>query len=237
LNRHSVKCGGEIPARFAPTIAQVRADAEMLFGHNTNVAVAGITYHVQTEDRGAAQAMIDTTVYFQGRVLHRRTNNYHDLLPLDPKREHALKLRVDEQHRAVVEEIRSGALKIAVPPDGKAPPAQTTPSVTAAPSHLHLELLNAKTWLTGKRAFLQIVVRDQAQKAVEGAKVTAKVEGAVQPAEFSVETGPFGHAQFEFDMPRLAGGDVALVIETSMGNARGHLRYNLRARPHVPRAS
>jgi hypothetical protein len=209
----------------------------MLFGHNTNVAVAGITYHVQTEDRGAANAMIDTTVYFQGRVLHRRTNHYQDLLPLDSNRERALKLRVDEQHRVVVEEIRSGALHIALPPDAKAPQAKTTPPAAAAPSHLHLELLNAKTWLTGKRAFLQIVVRDQAQKAVEGARVTANVEGAAQPAEFSTQTGPSGQAQFEFDMPRLAGGDVALVIDTTKGSARGHLRYHLRARPQVPRAS
>jgi hypothetical protein len=156
---------------------------------------------------------------------------------LDPAREHALKLRVDEQHRAVVEEIRSGALKIAQPSDGKLASPKATPPVAAVANHLHLELLNAKTWLTGKRAFLQIVVRDQAQKAVEGAKVTAKVEGAAQPAEFSAESGPFGHAQFEFDMPRLAGGDVALVIETSKGNARGHLRYNLRAKPQVPKAT
>ena len=209
----------------------------MLFGHNTNVAVAGITYHVQTEDRGAAHALIDTTVYFQGRVLHRRTNHYHDLLPLDPAHEHALKLRVDEQHRAVVEELRSGALHINPPPDGNAAPAITTPPAAAAPNHLHLELLNAKTWLAGKRAFLQIVVRDQAQKAVEGAKVTAKVEGAAQSAEFFTKTGPSGQAQFEFDMPHLAGGDVALVIETTKGNAHGHLRYHLRARPHVPKAS
>lgn len=209
----------------------------MLFGHNTNVAVAGITYHVQTEDRGAAHALIDTTVYFHGRVLHRRTNHYQDLLPLDPKREHALKLRVDEQHRTVVEEIRSGALQIALPADGNAAPPKASPPAAAAPRTLHLELLNAKTWLTGKRAFLQIVVRDQAQKAVEGAKVTAKVGGSAQPAEFSAETGSFGHAQLEFDMPPLAGGDVALVIETTKGNAHGHLRYHLRARPHVPRAS
>ena len=208
----------------------------MLFGHNTNVAVAGITYHVQTEDRGAAHALIDTTVYFQGRVLHRRTNHYHDLLPLDPVREHALKLRVDEQHRAVVEEIRTGALHI-TPLGGKAASSKTVPPAAAAHNHLHIELLNAKTWLTGKRAFLQIVVRDQAQKAVEGAKVSATIEGAAQPAEFSAKTEPSGNAQFEFDMPHLAGGDVALVIETTKGNAHGHLRYHLRARPHVPKAS
>lgn len=209
----------------------------MLLGHNTNVAVAGITYHVQTEDRGAAHALIDTTVYFQGQVLHRRTNPYKDLLPLDSARERALKLRVDEQHRAVVEELRSGALKIAPPTDGRVASAKASLPAAVAHNYLHLELLNAKTWLTGKRALLQIVVHDQAKKAVEGAKVSAKVEGAAQPAVFSTETGPFGRAQFEFDMPPLAGGDVALVIETTKGNAHGHLRFHLRARPHVPKAS
>ena len=59
----------------------------MLFGHNTDVKVGESVYHVQTEDRGTANALIDTTVYCRGRVLHRRTNNYIDLLPLDPGRE------------------------------------------------------------------------------------------------------------------------------------------------------
>ena len=73
----------------------------MLFGHNTDVKVGDTVYHVQTEDRGTANALIDTTVYCRGRVLHRRTNNYFDLLPLDPDREESLRKRIDEQHRAV----------------------------------------------------------------------------------------------------------------------------------------
>ena len=84
----------------------------MAFGHNSNVTIAGDTYHVQTEERGAAQALIDTTVYLQGRVLHRRTNSFLDLLPLNPDREQALRLRVDTQHRGVVDEIRSGKLRL-----------------------------------------------------------------------------------------------------------------------------
>ena len=54
----------------------------MLFGHNSNVKVGETTFHVQTEDRGVASGLIDTTVYHAGRVMHRRTNNYHDLIPL-----------------------------------------------------------------------------------------------------------------------------------------------------------
>lgn len=207
----------------------------MLFGHNSNVSVGGITYHVQTEESGPTHALIDTTVYFRGRVLHRRTNNYFDLLPLNPDREHALKLRVDEQHRTVIEDVRSGRLNLTIPDNVKPSAPKPSPAAPSASNLLHLELLNAKTWLSGKRAFLQIAVRDEAQKAVEGAKVLARVEGAARPAEFSTETGPFGHAQLEFDMPPLSGADVALVIESSKGGAQGHLRFHLRSKPHAAR--
>src|SRR5271155_1046363 len=102
----------------------------MLFGHNSNVKVGEATFHVQTEDRGVTTALIDTTVYYMGRVMHRRTNNYHDLIPLDPDREEALRLRLDEQHRSTLEDIRSGALYLAPPPP---PPALVKDARVAEP--------------------------------------------------------------------------------------------------------
>lgn len=210
----------------------------MAFGHNSNVTVAGDTYHVQTEERGAAHALIDTTVYLRGRVLHRRTNSFSDLLPLNSDREQALKLRVDTQHRSVVDEIRSGKLKLSGGNDGKAAaPQAAAGSSTIAAAGLHLELLNAKTWLTGKHASLQIAVNDQANKPVERATVMARVEGAAKPAAFSAETNLLGRTKLEFDMPPLAGPEVALVVEASKGKARAHLRFQLRAKPRVPSAS
>ena len=215
----------------------IRANREMLFGHNSNVQVGGTSYHVQTEDRGTTNALIDTTVYFHGRVLHRRTNNYFDLLPLNPEREQALKLRLDEQHRAVVEELRSGALVLALPREENVAASSAKPATASATGVLSLELLNAKTWLNGKRALLQIAVRNETLQAVSGATVVARVDGAAEAAQFSAKTGGSGQAQFEFDMPRLAGAEPALVIEASNGNARGHLRFQLRGKPRVPSAS
>ncbi|HTF22321.1 MAG TPA: hypothetical protein VK937_00220 [Candidatus Limnocylindria bacterium] len=209
----------------------------MLFGHNSNVKAGDTTYHVQTEDRGATNALIDTTVYFRGRVLHRRTNNYFDLLPLNADSERALKQRLDEQHRAIVEELRTGALHLALPQDEKDSALAAAPDSAVARKVLLLELINAKTWLSGKRALLQVAVRNQTNQAVEGAKVTARVDGAAEISEYASETGPFGHAQFEFDMPRLSGADAALLIEALHGNARGHLRFQLRTKPRVPSAS
>src|ERR1700675_4933410 len=135
----------------------------MVFGHNSNLKVGETVYHVQTEDRGTSHAVIDTMVYHSGRVLHLRANSYADLLPLDPAREVALRERVSTQHQTVLDELRSGSLKLAQPTavaskpsaDGEAKPL---PFVGAAPNSLVLRLLNAKDWLTGRRATLQVLV-------------------------------------------------------------------------------
>ncbi len=215
----------------------------MLFGHNTDVKVGDTVYHVQTEDRGTANGLIDTTVYCRGRVLHRRTNNYLDLLPLGPEHENALRKRIDDQHRTVTEEIRSGLLKLVPPPlpvqekpvARKAEPA--VPSNPPSPPSLAMELINAKSWLAGKRANLQVAVRKkQNGEPVKMALVTARIDGAADVTEFSTETGANGLAQLEFEMPRLAGAEPALVIEATHSDSKGQLKFQLKARPRVPTA-
>jgi len=210
----------------------------MLFGHNTNVKVGEITYHVQTEDRGATNALIDTTVYFHGRVLHRRTNNYFDLLPLNSKSEQALKQRLDEQHRAVVEELRTGALHLPLPQETKSPTGASVSNAATVPKILTLVLINSKTWLAGKRATLDVSVQNrESGEAVNHARIVARIDGAADSKEFKTETGIDGRAQLEFEMPRVSGGEPALVIDAFDGDAKGHLRFQLRARPKVPTAS
>jgi hypothetical protein len=206
----------------------------MLFGHNSNVTVGTDVVHVQTEDRGANHAFIDTTVHWHGQVLHRRTNNYSDLLPLDAERETALKARLDDQHKMVIEEIRTGALKLTF----AAAPSRVQPPVTAQPAAvppwvLKVDLVNARTWLIGKKATLQVVVRDGSGAAIAGAETKARVEGAESPCEFAAKTGHDGRVTLQFEMPKLSGPEVALVIEASYGVAKGHLRFQLRAKPRV----
>jgi hypothetical protein len=200
----------------------------MLFGHNSNVLVGADTVHVQTEDHGVTHALIDTTVHWKGRVLHRRTNNYLDLLPLDAAKEEALKVRLDEQHRAVIEEIRSGSLKLVLQP----PTAVPTPAkVIVMPAALKVELTNAKNWLAGKQATLHLRVRDSAANAVSGAAVKASVEGAESVTEFAARTKMDGTATISFEMPKLSGAEAALVIEAANPTANGYLRFQLRAKP------
>ena len=202
----------------------------MVFGHNSNVAIGPDTVHVQTEDRGIAHPVIDTTVHWKGRVLHRRTNNYKDLLPLDAGKEAELKVRVDEQHRAVVEELRSGALHVAIPKTHALPPAPVQPR-PAAPAGLKVDVTNSSTWLSGRYATLQLLVRDGSGNPVANAAARARVEGAASPFESTTETGPAGIATLQFEMPKLIGDQPALLIEVAHNGAKGHLRFQLRAKP------
>ncbi len=239
----------------------------MVFGHNTNIKLGPVTYHVQTEDRGVSRALIDTTVYYRGRVLHRRTNNYYDLLPLNEDSEQALRLRVEEQHRTVLEEMREGTLLLALPPAvlqelADAPAAQepaqepiqelatdlalTKPEgvsepakreevpVAREPRKLLLELLNAKSWLSGKEACLQVAVKEEDGSAVTGARVVVAIEGAAEPQLYEGVTGDPGTTEIRFEMPRITGQDAALLLRAEMQDGRGHLRFTLRAKPRVP---
>jgi hypothetical protein len=102
---------------------------------------------------------------------------------------------------------------------------------------LGLELLNPKTWLTGKHASLHIAVRDkQTGIVVAGAKVIAHVEGAASGDRFTANTGLDGLAKLEFEMPHVTAAEAALVIEVTQANAKGHLKFQLRARARVPTA-
>src|SRR5260370_31333770 len=98
--------------RSHSAIALAQAKMEMIFGHNSNVAAGGTTFHVQTEDRGTTNALIDTTVYFHGRVLHRRRHNSFHLLPLDPHRDQARNLRLEAQPRPRIAESRTATPRL-----------------------------------------------------------------------------------------------------------------------------
>jgi hypothetical protein len=219
----------------------------MVFGHNTNLKLGSNTLHVQTEDRGPAHALIDTTVYYQGRVLHRRTNNYHDLLPMNEDNQQALKLRVDEQHRTVLEAIRSGELPLAIPQPTSASAnaasphshqtdtnSERVPPVVVPPPKLMLELLNARSWLVGKQATLHIAVKAEGGAGISGASVSAEIEGSAGHPPYSSPTGDDGQATILFEMPKLTGTEPALVIRAEAGSSSAHLRFSLRAKPRVP---
>ncbi len=83
----------------------------VLTGYNTDIEYGGVTYHVQTEDKGRENPVIETMVYAKGEILFSRKTPYDELIAggADLK---AVASLMDRQHRTLVETIRRGRLEL-----------------------------------------------------------------------------------------------------------------------------
>lgn len=82
----------------------------MITGFNTDVKHAERVYHVQTEDRGVANPVVESLVYVGGEILLSKKSPYNDLIAGDRVDEKALREMMDLQHRRVIEAVRRGRL-------------------------------------------------------------------------------------------------------------------------------
>jgi hypothetical protein len=87
----------------------------VIFGFNTEVKIGSNVFHVQTEDHGSNRHQIETTVYMGGRLIHRRKTSYEELLDSPNFSDAALRQRLEEQHKLVIDELRAGTLTFDVP--------------------------------------------------------------------------------------------------------------------------
>lgn len=79
----------------------------MITGFNTDVRHGTRVFHVQTEDKGFANPRIETLIYVGGEILDSYRSSYEDLLG-GPIPESVLQGRMDEQHRAIIRDIKNG---------------------------------------------------------------------------------------------------------------------------------
>jgi hypothetical protein len=92
----------------------------VLTGFNTDIEYDGVTYHVQTEDRGSGNPLIESLVYVKGEILATRRTEYSNLLEVGAERP-SIQILMERQHRNIVEAIRSGRIDlVTTPPVGGA---------------------------------------------------------------------------------------------------------------------
>jgi|GEM_PF-917990 len=213
---------GEV--RFVGTFHQRAVLLPMSVGFNSDVTIGGNVCHVQTENHGHPQCRIETLVYHRGRILHRRSSSYSDVVASPGYSESAIGARVENQHRSVIEELRRGAISI---------PANSAAESAASGQGIQLRLRNANSWLANGFATLDVEVLDRAgSKPVFGANVEAYLAGAKETAHFSATTAQSGLAQLRFAVPVLASDGAELVIRARAGNSASvdEIRYVLRAK-------
>ena len=78
----------------------------MITGFNTDVKYRGTVYHVQTEDKGTANPLIETLIYKGGEILGSRRLPYGDLV--QGHDEPAITKLMEDQHKGMIMEVKRG---------------------------------------------------------------------------------------------------------------------------------
>ena len=86
----------------------------MVTGFNTDAEYEGKIYHVQTEDKGVDNPIIETLVYRGGEILAAVRSSYADLKPKGFD-EAAIAQRIETQHNQVLLDVRAGKFEVRKP--------------------------------------------------------------------------------------------------------------------------
>lgn len=193
-----------------------------VFGFNTDVKVGKAVFHVQTEDRGSTNPVLDTIIYVKGRVLAKRGTSYQDFLASPDFNESELHAMLEGQHKQILEEVRSGKLAEMAQLEEK-----------PAPGGISVQLLNPATFLKGTTASLETaVVRREDGSPLPDATVRVLLHtGTPHPLQFEARGDAAGKATLQFPLPRLGPGGAELVIQAVSAEGQDEIKYTLRPRP------
>ncbi len=82
----------------------------MITGFNTDIPHEGVTYHVQTEDKGLDTPLILSLVYVGGAIIASKRTTYEDLIAKGFD-ENVLTERLQRQHKLICAAIRAGRVE------------------------------------------------------------------------------------------------------------------------------
>ena len=82
----------------------------MITGFNTDIEFNGVTYHVQTEDKGLDSPLILSLVYESGTILASKRTSYKDLLD-EGFDKSVLTVRLQRQHKLICAAIKAGRIE------------------------------------------------------------------------------------------------------------------------------
>jgi hypothetical protein len=82
----------------------------MITGFNTDVYYDGRVYHVQTEDRGRDNPVLESTVYIGGTVIAKKSTPYGEYLRRGASQE-AIASMLKRQHQVIIAAIKAGRVE------------------------------------------------------------------------------------------------------------------------------
>lgn len=230
------------PILRAFTSLESLAKSLVLTGYTTSVEYQGVTYHVQTEDKGRGAAVIVSLVYDGGTVLASKRTNYDEILEGGFDKD-TLAKRLRQQHKLICAALMSGRLedlkKLSardqerlqskakaseyVAPEPKRSPKQS--------KNISLKIERGIRFKAGDHRDLEVLVADSSTgKPLKGAQVTVKMVGSnFTSLILHARCETSGIALFHLKVPRFSTGRGALVITAVHGEDEVELRRVIRS--------
>jgi hypothetical protein len=227
----------------------------VLTGFNTDIEYSGTVYHVQTEDKGTANPLVESLVYTSGEILYTRRTPYHDLLAQNVETE-AIATLMERQHRTIVQAVQAGGVErltgtidvIAGADDttttrGRQPvrraTGQSEPSLDQVildyleaqrqRAHLILRAAEEHHFVYGNPATITVVAEDSTNHApLEGVTVSAIFKSTTEPRRLVLAEGPTdarGRFTADATMPPFSGGTSAVVITAESALGRSEMKH------------
>jgi hypothetical protein len=212
----------------------------MITGYNTDVEFDGRIFHVQTEDKGRENPMVESLVYSGGEILTTRRLPYEDLAGSTEYSEEAVMKLMEGQHQELLREIRNGKFD----PEGPKPfgyniitnrsldeVVQDFLSQEVGVERIRLEMEQQQVFVEGTRPTVSLrVVAESSDRPVGGIRVTVKlISTKERPKElFSEVTDQDGRVEAIFDVPELAGANAAILCQAEAPGNSAEIKQLIR---------
>jgi hypothetical protein len=208
----------------------------MITGYNTDVDYEGRIFHVQTEDKGKGNPVVESLVYTAGEIISSHRSSYADLLKSADYNEGEIARRMESQHQAIIREILSGRFD----PDGPRPFGYnivTNRSLDEVAleflarevglEQIRLEMSEPMTFVEGTQPKLGLrVLAEVSDRPVTSAKVTVKlISTREKPKQiFAGTTGSDGRVEATFEIPMMPGANTAILFQAEAAGNNAEIK-------------
>jgi len=211
----------------------------MVTGFNTDVKHDAKVYHVQTEDKGVKNPLIETLIYVGGEILAARRSSYADLLEgqVDEKQ---IAERIEAQHNRMILDIKEGKYdnKRHRPFGEGIISSKSFDEVVleylqseANENRIILRIDGPDGFVEGEAASVELEVTQASEgKGVSGAKIKVKLISTVDKPKtlFEGKTDGDGRIRFAVDLPSVGDGTSAMIIQARAGKETAELKQLVR---------
>ncbi|HEV8336420.1 MAG TPA: hypothetical protein VGR67_08405 [Candidatus Polarisedimenticolia bacterium] len=211
----------------------------MITGFNTDVEYNGRIYHIQTEDKGASNPVIESLIYVGGEILASHRTPYSDLLR-DGTDASRIAEKLESQHHRMIMNVRQGRLD----PEGVKPFGAGIISDRGfeevvleylgselATEALQVVLESPADFTEGKAH--EVVVRARGELSsmpVKGTRVVLRMITTLDKPSVLAEgaTDEKGILRMDVTVPRMEEGNAALVLQALRDGELVELKFLVR---------